>query len=69
MGGPGAPDDLNQAHLSQAWLAVSDDLEARITGGYFCHQQLRGVNPAAQDLELQDGLLDYCRDLTGVALA
>src|SRR6476469_7546606 len=23
MGGPGAPDDINQAHLTQAWLAVS----------------------------------------------
>ena len=27
MGGPGAPDDLDQAHLTQAWLAVSDDQE------------------------------------------
>jgi NAD(P)-dependent dehydrogenase (short-subunit alcohol dehydrogenase family) len=22
MGGPGAPDDIDQAHLTQAWLAV-----------------------------------------------
>jgi NAD(P)-dependent dehydrogenase (short-subunit alcohol dehydrogenase family) len=28
MGGPGAPDDLNQAHRTQAWLAASDDKEA-----------------------------------------
>jgi NAD(P)-dependent dehydrogenase (short-subunit alcohol dehydrogenase family) len=25
MGGPGAPDDLAQAHVTQAWLAVSED--------------------------------------------
>ncbi len=25
MGGPGAPDDLEQGHLTQTWLAVSDD--------------------------------------------
>jgi hypothetical protein len=69
MGGPGAPDDLDQAHLTQAWLAVSDDPGARVTGGYFYHQRLRGVAPAAQDPELQDRLLDYCRDLSGIAPA
>jgi hypothetical protein len=31
MGGPGAPDDLDQAHLTQARLAVSDDPGARVT--------------------------------------
>jgi len=39
-----------------------------VTGGYFYHQRLRGVNAAAQDSELQDRLLDYCRDLSGVTL-
>jgi hypothetical protein len=69
MGGPGAPDDLGQAHLTQVWLAVSDEPAARVTGGYFHHQRPAGVNPAAQDPRLQDRLLDYCRDLSGVALA
>ncbi|WP_438006961.1 hypothetical protein WME89_51900 [Sorangium sp. So ce321] len=69
MGGPGAPDDLKQAHLTQAWLAVSDDPGARVTGRYFYHQRPRDVNPAAQDPELQDRLLDHCRDLSGIALA
>jgi hypothetical protein len=27
------------------------------------------VNPAARDSELQDRLLDYCRDLSGFGLA
>ncbi|WP_428486777.1 SDR family NAD(P)-dependent oxidoreductase [Rhodopila sp.] len=69
MGGPSASDDLDQAHLTQAWLAVSNDPAARMTGGYFYHQQLRDVKPAARDLKLQDRLLDYCREMSGVALA
>jgi len=68
MGGRGAPDDLEQAHLTQAWLAVSDDRAAKVTGCYFYHQQIGDVNPAAHDTGLQDRLLDYCRDLSGVTL-
>jgi NAD(P)-dependent dehydrogenase (short-subunit alcohol dehydrogenase family) len=69
MGGPGAPDDLDQAHRTQAWLAVSDAPAAQVTAGYFYHQRLKDVHSAAQDPELQDRLLDYCRDRSGVALA
>lgn len=68
MGGPGAPDDLDQAHLTQAWLAVSDDPEARETGRYLYRKRPGDVHPSAQDAELQVRLLDYCRDLSGVAL-
>lgn len=69
MGGSGATDDLAQAHLTQAWLAVSDDPAARITGGYFFHMQPEPrVNPAAADLSRQDALLDYCREVSGVPL-
>src|ERR1700723_2929077 len=35
MGGPGAPDDIKQAHLTQAWLAASDEAKANVTGKYF----------------------------------
>jgi len=69
MGGPGATDDLDQAHLTQAWPAVGDDPGARLTGSYIYHQRPGRVSPAAQDPALQDRLLDYCRDLSGVALA
>jgi hypothetical protein len=40
-----------------------------VPGGYFYHQRFRNANPAAQDPELQGRLLNYCRDLSGVALA
>lgn len=69
MGGAGAPDDLAQGHLTQAWLAVSDDPAALVTGGYFYHRQPGRLNPAARDPALQDRLLDDCREASGIALA
>jgi NAD(P)-dependent dehydrogenase (short-subunit alcohol dehydrogenase family) len=68
MGGPGAPDDLAQAHLTQAWLAVSDAPEAQGSGGYFYHLRPADVHPAVHDAERQERLLDYCRERSGVAL-
>jgi NAD(P)-dependent dehydrogenase (short-subunit alcohol dehydrogenase family) len=68
MGGPGAPDDLSLAAVTQVWLAVSDDPAAAVTGGYFYHQQPRDVHPAARSVEVQDRLLDGCAELTGVVL-
>jgi NAD(P)-dependent dehydrogenase (short-subunit alcohol dehydrogenase family) len=68
MGGPGAPDDLALAPVTQAWLAVSDDPAATVTAGYFYHQRPRQVHPAAHDPAFQDELLSYCASLTGIAL-
>jgi NAD(P)-dependent dehydrogenase (short-subunit alcohol dehydrogenase family) len=68
MGGPGAPDDMDQAHRTQAWLAVSDDPGARVTGQYFYHMRPRAPNPLVHDVELQEELIEACRRLSGVAL-
>jgi NAD(P)-dependent dehydrogenase (short-subunit alcohol dehydrogenase family) len=68
MGGAGAPDDLAQGPLTQAWLAVSDDPASTVSGGYFYHRRPREPNPAARDAGLQDALLGYCAGLTGIAL-
>jgi len=68
MGGRGAPDDLKLGTVTQAWLAVSDDAEAVVTGRYFYHQRRERVNPAAERADLQDRLLGYCAELTGIAL-
>jgi NAD(P)-dependent dehydrogenase (short-subunit alcohol dehydrogenase family) len=68
MGGPGAPDDMDQAHLTQAWLAASDDLEARTTAGYFYHLKPRQPNPEARDVALQDRLLEICEEISGVKM-
>jgi NAD(P)-dependent dehydrogenase (short-subunit alcohol dehydrogenase family) len=68
MGGAGAPDDINQAHLTQAWLATSDDAEAKTTGAYFYHLERRQPNPEAREISLQDRLIDICQEISGVRL-
>jgi NAD(P)-dependent dehydrogenase (short-subunit alcohol dehydrogenase family) len=68
MGGAGAPDDLDAGHRTQAWLAVSDDREAAVTGEYFYHMRRRTPNPASRDKARQEELLDACTRFSGVAL-
>jgi len=68
MGGPGAPDDLSQAPVTQAWLATSDDPAALVTGQYFYHQLPRAFHPAAASPSVQDHLLASCAELTGVEI-
>jgi NAD(P)-dependent dehydrogenase (short-subunit alcohol dehydrogenase family) len=68
MGGPGAPDDMDQAHRTQVWLAVSDDPQARVTGQYFYHLRRREVDPKARDLRLQEALIAACERLSGIKL-
>jgi NAD(P)-dependent dehydrogenase (short-subunit alcohol dehydrogenase family) len=45
MGGPGAPDDLRLGHLTQEWLATSEDSEARTSGGHWYHQRRTEPHP------------------------
>jgi NAD(P)-dependent dehydrogenase (short-subunit alcohol dehydrogenase family) len=69
MGGPGAPDDLDAAHRTQVWLAVSDDPAALVTGKYFYHMRIRDPHRAAHNPEQQEALVDACKRLSGVDLA
>jgi len=68
MGGPGAPDDLSLGHVTQAWLAVSDDPAATVSGQYFYHQRPREVPQAAHSHQFQDELTAALADITGVNL-
>jgi NAD(P)-dependent dehydrogenase (short-subunit alcohol dehydrogenase family) len=68
MGGPGAPDDLFLAGVTQAWLAVSYEPAATVSGEYFYHQEPAEVLPAARSHELQDDLLAALAGLTGIEL-
>jgi NAD(P)-dependent dehydrogenase (short-subunit alcohol dehydrogenase family) len=68
MGGAGAPDDLDAAHRTQVWLAVSEDPAALVTAQYFYHMQPRKPNPVSHDRGLQDQLVESCRRLSGIAL-
>jgi NAD(P)-dependent dehydrogenase (short-subunit alcohol dehydrogenase family) len=68
MGGAGAPDDLELGHLTQTWLAVSDDPAAKISGGYWHHRRQQKPAATALDTAFQDRLVTRLADLTGVAL-
>lgn len=68
MGGPGASDSLAQGSFTQAWLAVSDDSAATVSGGYFYHQVRRDAAPATRSARFQDELLAELARLTGVKL-
>jgi NAD(P)-dependent dehydrogenase (short-subunit alcohol dehydrogenase family) len=68
MGGPGAPDDIDLAPVTQTWLATSNDPAAMVTGTYFYHQQVELTHPAAQRVDEQEGLLAACAALSGVEL-
>lgn len=68
MGGSGAPDDLRLGHVTQVWLATSDDPEARTSGGYWHHQ--RRIEPAASvnDHRFQEELVEELARYTGARL-
>ncbi len=68
MGGPGAPDDMDAAHRTQVWLAVSQDPAATVSGKYFFHMRQRTPNPAAHDAGRQGALLDACKRFSGVEI-
>lgn len=69
MGGRGAPDDLEKGHETQAWLAVSDEPAARISGAYWHHRQPQQSAPKARDSEFQDRLITKLAELTGIELS
>jgi NAD(P)-dependent dehydrogenase (short-subunit alcohol dehydrogenase family) len=66
MGGQGAPDDLQKGYETQVWLAASTDRRAKVSGRYFHHQEESRYNPEADSIELQERLLELCKEITGV---
>jgi NAD(P)-dependent dehydrogenase (short-subunit alcohol dehydrogenase family) len=68
MGGPHASDDLTLGHVTQVWLATSDDPDAATSGRYWHHRHTEPPAPAAQDPVFQQALLDELARLTGVSL-
>jgi NAD(P)-dependent dehydrogenase (short-subunit alcohol dehydrogenase family) len=68
MGGPRAPDDLNEGHRTQVWLAVSDDPAALVSGEYFYHRKRIPPSPATRVVATQDRLLSECEKISGIRL-
>ena len=68
MGGAGAPDDMDQAHRTQAWLAAGAGPAIQVTGNYFYHLQPLAPNPQAKDVILQNRLIALCEEISKVQL-
>src|SRR4051794_24515374 len=68
MGGAGATDDLRLGHLTQEWLATSDDPQARTSGGLWYHQRRTEPDAAVHDLRFQDELLQALAQVTATPL-
>jgi len=69
MGGPGASDNLDLAHVTQAWLATTANPEALVSGRYWHHQKTEKPHPAVHDKGFQNELLSSLYEQTNVALA
>ena len=67
MGGAGAPDSFESGYQTQVWLAVGNDDEAKVSGFYFYHQREKRANPEADKVQLQENLMDLCKEITGIS--
>lgn len=68
MGGPAAPDDLTEGHLTQTWLAVSHDPAAQVSGAYWHHRKKQRPTAEVLDPDFQDQVVARLAELTGVAI-
>ena len=68
MGGSGAPENLQMGGETQAWLAVSEKPDAKVSGKHFKHAKARQPLKAALEAKLQDDFLKECERLSGVKL-
>lgn len=66
MGGSSAPDSLEKGYQTQAWLAISNEPGALVSGAYFYHLHPQSPHSAVNDISLQDRLLNVCKEITGV---
>ena len=68
MGGAGASDDLQMGHLTQTWLAVSNDPAAKVSGKYWYHRKQQSPAANTADPRFQDQLVAVLAQVTGVSL-
>lgn len=68
MGGPGAPDDLEMGHLTQTWLAASEEPAAKASGRYWHHRRQHAPARPVSDIAFQDQLMARLAALTGIRL-
>jgi NAD(P)-dependent dehydrogenase (short-subunit alcohol dehydrogenase family) len=66
MGGSGAPDNLEKGFQTQAWLAVSNDEKAKVSGRYFYHQKEDRYSGIADDINVQEKFISICEQISDV---
>jgi hypothetical protein len=66
MGGKNAPDNLQKGVETQAWLAVSNDVKAKVSGRYFYHKRETEYHTKADDVIVQEKLLALCEQNSGI---
>jgi NAD(P)-dependent dehydrogenase (short-subunit alcohol dehydrogenase family) len=67
MGGANAPVDLDTGQRTQTWLAVSDDTDAKVSGGYWHNMHRQTPTREATETDFQHQLIDQLARLTGIA--
>ena len=69
MGGQAAPDDPEEGAATQVALAIGEDNKlSRLSGQISHHMAVREPERRTRDTQLQDQVLDLCRELSGVSL-
>ena len=68
MGGPDAAEDLDLAHVTQAWLATSQDASALVSGEYWHHGRVEQTHAVVHDERFQDELIAALAVHTGADL-
>lgn len=68
MGGPDAAEDLDLAHVTQAWLVTTQDPEALVSGEYWHHGRVEQTHAAVHAEAFQDELLAALAEHTGTDL-
>lgn len=68
MSGYAAPLTVAQGADTPAWLAVSTDPAALVTGTFFQDRKAIELNPQAYDTDLQDAVLAHCLHLCDATL-
>lgn len=68
MGGLDAAEDLDLAHVTQAWLATTQDPEALSSGGHWHHGRVEQTHPAVHDERFQHELITALAEHTGTHL-
>jgi NAD(P)-dependent dehydrogenase (short-subunit alcohol dehydrogenase family) len=68
LGGTNAPGNLQEGATTQAWLAVSDEPAAMVSGFYFHHQKPQAFKRSASRPEVQERLVEYLEHITHIRL-